>query len=207
MKRQRIGWRSIVEDRERKSVREIQKSASCETARAEARPSLARLKGEHAGRELKDVSSQFQFWSSERGDRVYRHARGDLGVPGQVQVHRSKAEQRQTSHRTGDDAGHLIGARFGAPGSSENLSRQNWIQNRGAGTFSQLENVWEAKLKAGVAIHAHVTDVYRKGENRPIGRLVSWTETAADGTRTEHRQDFVNPHSSRSREALARRSV
>ena len=49
---------------------------------------------------------------------------------------------------TGNDAGHLIGNRFGAPGTAEDLGPQNFIHSK-HGTFKKLENDWALKLNSG----------------------------------------------------------
>jgi hypothetical protein len=91
-----------------------------------------------------DISGNFHFETIDRAHYVYKIGSGQLGVPGTVKTHRSKREQSKVSSGTGDDAGHLIGDRFGAPGGAENLGPQNWIQNQ-YGTFKQLENTWETR--------------------------------------------------------------
>jgi len=147
-----------------------------------------------------DVSSRFTDTHRETADRIYDTTSGELGVPGQVQTHRSGSAQRRASRGTGEDAGHRIGNRFGAPGGTGNLGRQNWRSNR-HGTFKNLENQWAAQLKSGTKIHAEVTDVTRAGENRPFMRRAKWTETAPDGTVTQHEATFANTHTPRSRKA------
>jgi len=91
-----------------------------------------------------DISGNFHFETIDRAHYVYKIGSGQLGVPGTVKTHRSKSEQSKVSSGTGDDAGHLIGDRFGAPGGAKNLGPQNWIQNQ-YGTFKQLENTWETR--------------------------------------------------------------
>jgi hypothetical protein len=116
-----------------------------------------------------------------------------------VKTRRSRYQQREIAGGTGDDAGHRIGARFGAPGGEENLSPQNWIANRAGGNFYDLELHWERTLKSGKRVIVEVTDITRAGENRPFMRRASWTEIAPDGTRTSHKRIFANPHSVKSR--------
>ncbi|MHC5540049.1 DNA/RNA non-specific endonuclease, partial [Singulisphaera rosea] len=101
---------------------------------------------------------------------------------------------------TGDDAGHLIGDRFGAPGGPENLSPQNWIANR-YGTYKGLEDSWAKKLLDGVDIEVNVTDVTRAGEDRPFMREVRWTELGPDDRRSSDSLTFANTHTPKSREA------
>ena len=92
-------------------------------------------------------------------------------MPGEVVEHRSQSAQRTVAKGTGDDAGHLIDNRFGAPSGAENLSPQNWKANR-YGTYKALGDSWGAKRKQRVEIDVEVTDVTRAGVNRPFLRKV-----------------------------------
>jgi len=155
--------------------------------------------------EKPDISNNFHFETIERGSYVYKIGWGQLGVPGTVKLHRSKSAQSSVSSGTGDDAGHLIGNRFGAPGGPENLGPQNWIQNQ-YGTFKQLENAWETRLKSGVRIYALVQDVFRRNgngqkEDRPFMRRVEWDETLKTGVTVHHELVFANPQTAKSRDA------
>lgn len=162
-----------------------------------------------------DISDGFKFTDphvAEASGNLHKVAEGRLGVPGKVKVHRSKSAQSGVSTGMGDDAGHLIGNRFGAPGTEKNLTLQNRNVNRYSqqsvehvgrgGSYLELENRWETKLKKGWGIEVKVTDVIRQGDNvqRPIGRIVKWTEISPEGLRTEHEQRFLNSHSVTSRE-------
>lgn len=153
-----------------------------------------------AVRVLPDISRRFQFPPRfRRGNYEYVQASGELGVPGRVMTHRSPSAQTGVAGGTGDDAGHLIGNRFGAPGGAENLGMQNWVQNR-YGTYKQLEDDWAAKLQNGTGVEVVVQDVYRAGETRPFMRRVEWMETAPDGRQTQHQLLFANAHTPRSRD-------
>ncbi|BDC48459.1 hypothetical protein F183_A07750 [Bryobacterales bacterium F-183] len=154
-----------------------------------------------AVRILPDISRHFSYRQFTHRGNTIREASGRLGVPGQVMQHRSSTAQRGVSSGTGDDAGHLIGNRFGASGGPENLSQQNWVQNRGGGTFHDLENEWAASLHGGTGIVARVQDVMRPGETRPFMRRVQWSEVDSAGRITHHERVFANPHSTRSRNA------
>jgi len=147
---------------------------------------------------LPDIRNRFKSTRTVKGDRIYDTTKGELGVPGKVKTHRDVNAQRGVSQGLGEDAGHRIGNRFGAPGGEENLAPQNWKSNR-FGTFKSLENNWEAKLKNGVRIEAEVTDITRVGENRPFMRKVKWTETTPDGKVTPHELEFANTHTPESR--------
>ena len=93
----------------------------------------------------------------------------------------------------------MIGNRFGPPGGSENLSRQNWVLNR-FGNY-QVEDAWAALRAKGVEIDVDITDVTRAGEDRPYLRRVSWKETAPGGVQQELEPDFANTTTPESRAA------
>ena len=57
------------------------------------------------------------------------------------------------------DTGHLIGNLFGGSGGAENLSPQNWIQNR-YGTFRVQERHWQGQILNGAQVWAKVIDKY-----------------------------------------------
>lgn len=147
---------------------------------------------------LPDISRQFVFRKFESGKYVYHEAAGRLGVPTKVKTHRSKSSQSSISRGSGDDAGHLIGNRFGAPGGVENLSPQNWKSNR-YGSFKQLEDNWDVLLRQGTGVELKVVDVTLKGESRPFVRKVTWTEISQGGAMTKKEMLFMNPHTARSR--------
>jgi hypothetical protein len=153
-----------------------------------------------AARVLPDISAHFRYRTFTHNGNTVKEAAGRLGVPGQVVQHRSRSAQRGVSGGTGDDAGHLIGNRFGASGGAENLSQQNWIQNQGGGTFHDLENAWDAALQSGTGIQVRVQDILRPGESRPFMRRAQWVEVDPAGNLTRHELVFANPHSVRSRD-------
>ena len=63
---------------------------------------------------LPDISNDFRFEETVRDGKTYKVGSGRLGVPGRVRTHRNQNAQRGVSEGSGDDAGHLIGNRFGA---------------------------------------------------------------------------------------------
>ncbi len=148
---------------------------------------------------LPDISKQFSFRRFQANGYEYHEAAGRLGIPGKVRQHRSPSAQSNLSSGLGDDAGHLIGNRFGAPGGAENLGLQNWRANR-YGSFKQLENHWAARLKEGTGIEVKVQDMYKVGEARPIARKVEWTEIGPNGNVTHEKLTFMNSHTARSRD-------
>jgi hypothetical protein len=152
-----------------------------------------------AADEFPDIGPTFYFREYIHGTHKYREATGRLGVPGRVKKHRTQTAQRGVSSGTGDDAGHLIGNRFGAPGDQRNLSMQNFVANRW-GTYRRLEDYWADALKQGTGIEVRVTDIYRAGEPRPFARRVEWNEIAPNGERRSESLDFMNSHTARSRE-------
>jgi len=147
---------------------------------------------------LPDISKQFRVRKFQQNGNSYHEVSGRLGVPGKVKTHRSKSAQSAMSSGTGDDAGHLIGDRFGAPGDASNLNPQNWIANR-HGTYKDLENEWAQKLQGGHGIDVTVQDIMKAGETRPFARKVKWTETTPQGNVIKRERDFMNPHSEKSR--------
>jgi hypothetical protein len=183
-------------------VTERQARAAGEGLEADAPEAAEKASGSaSAPPTLVDVSGRFNFGETVAPNgTIYKTARGELGEPGKVVRHRSGSSQRGVSAGTGDDAGHLIGDRFGAPGDDRNLSPQNWRANQ-FGTFKQLENFWAAKLKAGSRVEVEVTDVTRAGEDRPFMRTVRWRETFPDGTADTGQLTFANTHTPKSRAA------
>jgi len=93
-----------------------------------------------------------------------------------VREFRSSSAQRGVAGGSGEDAGHLIGNRFGSPGGVENLSPQNWKANR-YGTYKDLEDRWARERLAGIDIFVQVTDVTKSGDVRPFMRNVQWTSS------------------------------
>jgi hypothetical protein len=147
-----------------------------------------------------DISRDFRFREYVSDGKTYKQGSGWLGVPGRVRTHRSRVAQRGVSEGSGDDAGHLIGDRFGAPGGPENLSAQNWVANR-YGTYKTLEDTWAEALRNGCEIEVVVTDVTRPDEDRPFMREVRWVEVRPDGQRLSQNVTFANTQTPKSREA------
>lgn len=147
--------------------------------------------------DLKDVRGEYHFETFVRNRKTYKQAWGWLGMPYEVQTHRSVSAQKKAAGGTGDDAGHLIGNRFGSSGGAENLSLQNWKANR-YGTYKDLEELWAAKRSKGVDIYVQVTDIIRFGEIRPFMRNVHWIERAGE-KETPFEIDFANTHTPESR--------
>ena len=145
-----------------------------------------------------NVAGEYHFRQFEKGGKIYQQAEGRLGMPNEVQTHRDVTAQRKVSGGTGDDAGHLIGNRFGPPGTAENLGRQNWVANR-VGNFHALEDAWATLRRQGVQIDVQVTDVTRIGADRPFMRNVQWTETAPDDSVKSYEVDFANTTTPESR--------
>lgn len=139
----------------------------------------------------------FRFWSKTTNDHQIKYAAGKLQAPGAAGARDLKA-QRAVSRGTGDDAGHLIGHQFGGPEIPGNLSLQHYEQNRGGGTFYDLEKRWAEKLVAGVPVEVEIREMTRAGEDRPYHRHVQWTEGVGPSQRREV-ADFMNSESPRGR--------
>jgi hypothetical protein len=146
-----------------------------------------------------DASGQYTFETWTRNGKTYKQAYGWLGMPDKVIQHRSSSAQKGVAGGTGDDAGHLIGNRFGSPGDARNLSLQNWKANR-YGTYKNLENEWAQKRRSRTEIYVQVTDVTRGGEDRPFMRNVQWIERVK-GHEMSFEVDFANAHTPESRSA------
>ena len=162
---------------------------------------------------LPDISGRFTFKSGYQGQTFYKKASGELGIPGQVMTHRDVAAQRGVSAGTGEHAGHLIGIQFGAPGDLRNLGLQNPNMNTFApkkyqeafagsgGSYYDLESTWKELLLDGWMIDVIVTDKYRRGEDRPFTRSVSWKGVSAWGEKQGGALDFGNFDSPQKRAA------
>ncbi|MDB2686765.1 DNA/RNA non-specific endonuclease [Mariniblastus sp.] len=153
-----------------------------------------------------DVSDRFMAESFEKGNNRYQVAAMELGVPGKVKTHRKKSAQRSVSKGTGDDAGHLIGDQFGAPGGKQNLSLQNWKTNQG-GSFAKLESSWARKLKKGIRVIVKVEDVYKEGASRPYMRRVTWTEIQKTGVKSNFKELFMNSTTEKGRISTGQKSL
>lgn len=162
-----------------------------------------------------NVVGRFTFRSWSGMDYQYVQASGELGVPGEVVTHRDERAQRQVSAGTGEHAGHLIAIQFGAPGDSRNLGLQNPNMNTFApkkyqeafagpgGSYYNLESTWKELLLDGWKIDVIVTDKYRRGEDRPFTRSVSWNAVSAWGEKQGGALDFGNFDSPQKRAAEA----
>jgi hypothetical protein len=151
---------------------------------------------------LPDISHHFRHYEHMVGPVRHQVSEGWLGVPGHVKTHRSPTAQRNVSGGTGDDAGHQIADRFGARGDQKNLVRQNWKQNRGGGTFYDLEKQWDQLLASGHKVRVKVSDLFDAGAARPMHRKVEWEVVSPDGkSQSAHRLDFMNTDTDASRKA------
>jgi hypothetical protein len=153
---------------------------------------------------MTDISSRFIFRQWSIDNYSYVQASGELGIPGQVQTHRDKRAQKLVSAGTGEHAGHLIAIQFGAPGDDRNLGLQNPNMNTFApkkyqeaflgpgGSYYDLESSWKELLLDGWRIHVTITDKYRRNEDRPFTRNVSWIESSPSGENRSNDLDFGN---------------
>jgi hypothetical protein len=152
---------------------------------------------------LPDISGRFQFPEPvTRGGFVYRTAHGRLGVPGKVKVHRRASVTHKDINKQfpGDDAGHLLGARFGAPDEAANLIASNYRMNRG--TFNHtIEAYWDRLLRQGTGVEATVEAKFRLGEARPISWHAKWVEITPRGQRITRDSNvfYMNPETVKSR--------
>lgn len=146
---------------------------------------------------VRDISQTFRF--EDLGIVVFRNktlkvrsASGRLGRPGTVKQHGiPNSVRKQVSAGTGDDAGHLIANKYGAPGSVENLSRQNWIQNQGGGTWYEMEKRWDELLESGVGVEVRIKEFTPLDADRPLYRTVEWDEIQPDGSVISHQNEPI----------------
>jgi hypothetical protein len=141
---------------------------------------------------MPDIRQRFRFVPlTPEGQFVRQTASGRLGVPGLVKFHEDgKTHQPINDRFHGDDAGHLIGARFGAPDSLENLVAMNRNMNRGLFNHGQ-EKHWAYLLQNGYGIDATVTAVFRPREDRPFKWRVFWHEISPTGERSYHEPNLL----------------
>lgn len=150
---------------------------------------------------LPDISRTFKFSKVTVGGKEVRTAEGVLGVPGKVINPISAKARKLVSSGTGDDAGHFIAGQFGGPGKVENLSLQNWVQNRGGGTWYDQEQRWADKLNEGYKVRVKVTEWAEVGK-RPHHRKAEWWYTHPDGKTTHYDSlEFMNATTPKSRAA------
>lgn len=163
---------------------------------------------------LPDIRKNFRFRPRHSyGAFEAEEISGRLGIPGKVKLHNNPSAKRKVSQGTGEDAGHRIGQRFGAPCDSTNLSLQNHNINTYApkdlqeaflgngASYLKMEDEWEALLQAGYKIVVKVRDRYRRGESRPFARDVEALITPPNGTAFRRTWDYGNFTSPQSRAA------
>lgn len=83
-----------------------------------------------------------------------------------------------------DDAGHLIGQRFGGPGESYNLVPQHLNLNRGA--WNVMETKWQSAIEGGRTVQVEMYIEYG-ADARPMNFSVYWTDGDIERT-----VDFMN---------------
>ena len=141
---------------------------------------------------LPDWSKRFHVREIREGEFVRIKVVGDLGVPGKVKTHRNPTAQKHL-HRTkyhgkkmkvqpqkSDEAGHMIGNQFGAPGNLENLVPMSFHNNRKI--FGALERKWAKLLEEGNGIRVEINAIRKAGTNRPFGFSIKWRQILPDGS-------------------------
>lgn len=85
--------------------------------------------------------------------------------------------------RSGDDAGHVIGDRFGGSPRRDNIVAQLSSVNRGA--YKKMENEWDRLLSTTPPAHIEVDIRVQYGSGgRPVGMVVT---EVVDGVKTTHK--------------------
>ena len=140
-----------------------------------------------------------RFWTEETPAYSMKVAEGFLSAPNRSP--RNKKEHELISKGTGDHAGHLIARRFGGPDAACNFTRQNYLQNRGGGTYYQAESTWAAALAEGARVHVIVRAKTRSGETRTFYREAEWTITSKTGQKIQGKVSYLNNESDKTREA------
>jgi len=164
-------------------------------------PSNAQVgEGPADGNAPRQTTQAITYEIIQQGSEIWKIAQGDLRVMPQDQRLRDESSQVKVSGGTGDDAGHLIGNLFGGSGGAENLSPQNWIQNR-YGTFRAQERRWQGQILNGAQVWAKVIDKYRQGEDRPYVREVESRSTIQGQETITNKLTFGNFQTARSRTA------
>ncbi len=153
-------------------------------------------------------AGQFRFWCNDTAGFSIKGAEGWLG--GANTSKRDRAAHEAVSYGSGDDAGHLIARRFGGPDTAANFGKQNWIQNRGGGTYFKTETMlWDA-LKAGSRVHLKVEEKTYKGTDEKAGRsgdrafyrMMQWLIIDKANQRSGGSVAFLNSESQRMRDAM-----
>ena len=113
------------------------------------------------------------------GEYDYHYETDSLGRISRVfteTLHLTTRDKRLRNNRTvpgklpGDDAGHLIGNRFGGSNRADNLVAQLRHMNRGA--YNALERIWANAIRSGSTVSLDIRLQYDGDGVRPTGILV-----------------------------------
>jgi DNA/RNA non-specific endonuclease len=142
---------------------------------------------------------KLRFWSEETPKYTIKVAQGFLGKPNADK--RSRKAHEAISKGSGDHAGHLIARRFGGPDAACNLARQNYMQNRGGGTYYTVEDIWAEALDGGAEVYVTVREKTLLGKDRTFYRDAEWTITSKTKGETHDKICFLNTESDKTRAA------
>lgn len=116
------------------------------------------------------------------GEYDYHYETDSLGRIARVftgSLHLTSREKRLRNasavpgKQLGDDAGHLIGDRFGGSNKLDNLIAQLRHKNRGA--YNVLEKTWADAIRAGSNVSLNIELQYEGDNPRPTGLLVIYS--------------------------------
>jgi DNA/RNA non-specific endonuclease len=135
-------------------------------------------------------AGRFQFGTDDFGRLV--QATGELELePGQRERWDTDRVREMIPGDFNDEAGHLIAARFNAPGDHWNMVPQDFNLNHSE--WREMENKWAKALKEGYSVHVDIALNYDGKDLRPWAFNVETTFSSPEGEviMTEQR-DILN---------------
>ena len=85
---------------------------------------------------------------------------------------RQKHDSNTYGKKAGDQAGHLVGDRFGGSPKLDNLVSQAKSVNQK--TYKEIENEWAKALKKGQKVTVNIDVIYQLGSMRPSSFKVTY---------------------------------
>lgn len=137
------------------------------------------------------------FDEYEKGEYEYRESESGKSAFGSLDLTDDPQRNAYAQRTVGgedrlenDDGGHLIGARFGGEGGTENLDAQARDLNRG--TYKAMENEWADALEDGDKVFADVETYKSNGSERPDAYMGYSIVEHDDGSRNWDAFSFQN---------------
>ena len=124
------------------------------------------------GRRILHVRNGYRFETDSLHRTRYTDAHLKLGRAS-ARSRLAQARAGGSDRLSGDDGGHFIAHRFNGPSDSFNHFAQSARFSRG--TYRALEDEWARALRAGEAVHVHITPTYLGASQRPSSLQVEWT--------------------------------